>query len=254
MAKGAYSGVGGVARKVKTPYVGVANVARKVKNGYVGVGGVARQFYSGGKPLSEYTEGDVVLIPENGTNVEFYVAKHDYESGLNGAGRTLLVRKAYYNKSAWCSNSSGKYAGSTVDTLLNGTYKSLFSGAVQTAIGTTKIYSVKDYSANAATALERAIFLLSATEYGLYNENNPSAFIKEGSTLSVASTLRSATTSPKNPKWTRTIVFTDLGTAIIVNSSGAYGGSSPTVSNYVHPAFTLPKATMLNPETNVILL
>ena len=40
MAKRAYIGVGGVARKVKQPFVGVANVARKVKSGYIGVGGV----------------------------------------------------------------------------------------------------------------------------------------------------------------------------------------------------------------------
>lgn len=35
-----------------------------------------------------------VKLKENGTLVEFYVAKHDYESGLNGSGRTLIVRKS----------------------------------------------------------------------------------------------------------------------------------------------------------------
>lgn len=47
MATGQYTGVGGVARKVKNDYIGIANVARKVKNGYIGVGGVARKFFSG---------------------------------------------------------------------------------------------------------------------------------------------------------------------------------------------------------------
>lgn len=46
MAKGAYVGVGGVARKVKKIYVGVDGVARKVKKAYVGVNGVARLVYS----------------------------------------------------------------------------------------------------------------------------------------------------------------------------------------------------------------
>lgn len=46
MAKNAYIGVSGVARKVKQPYIGVSGVARKVKSGYIGVSGVARQFFA----------------------------------------------------------------------------------------------------------------------------------------------------------------------------------------------------------------
>lgn len=46
MAKGAYIGVSGKARKIKKMYFGVGGKARKVKKGYIGVGGVARQFFS----------------------------------------------------------------------------------------------------------------------------------------------------------------------------------------------------------------
>lgn len=49
MAKKAYIGVDGVARKIKKGYVGVGDVARKIKKAYVGVGGVARPFWSGGE-------------------------------------------------------------------------------------------------------------------------------------------------------------------------------------------------------------
>ena len=45
MAKKAYVGVNGVARKVSKIYVGVNGVARKVVKGYVGVNGVAKQFW-----------------------------------------------------------------------------------------------------------------------------------------------------------------------------------------------------------------
>ena len=48
MAKGAYIGVNGVARKVTRIYVGVNGVARRVKKAYVGVNGVARLFWSSG--------------------------------------------------------------------------------------------------------------------------------------------------------------------------------------------------------------
>ena len=48
MAKGAYVGVDGVARKIKKGYVGVDSKARKIKKAYVGIGGVARPCWGGG--------------------------------------------------------------------------------------------------------------------------------------------------------------------------------------------------------------
>ena len=48
MAKKAYIGVGGTARKVKKIYIGVGGIARKVKKAYIGVGGVARPCFSEG--------------------------------------------------------------------------------------------------------------------------------------------------------------------------------------------------------------
>lgn len=53
MAKKAYLGVDGTARKVKSTYVGVHGLARKVKKAYVGIGGVARPFF-GGDGLVKY--------------------------------------------------------------------------------------------------------------------------------------------------------------------------------------------------------
>lgn len=53
-----------------------------------------------GTPLSDIPEGTLVKINESGSPVEFYVAKHDYETGLNGAGRTLLVRRYCYDNMA----------------------------------------------------------------------------------------------------------------------------------------------------------
>ena len=50
-----------------------------------------------GIPLSDYEEGALIKLNEGGSPVEFYVSKHDYESGLNGAERTLVVRKAVYD-------------------------------------------------------------------------------------------------------------------------------------------------------------
>ena len=59
MAKKAYIGVGGKARKVKKMYVGAGGVARRIKKAYIGVGGVARpcffeglEYYGTATPLS----------------------------------------------------------------------------------------------------------------------------------------------------------------------------------------------------------
>lgn len=80
MSKNQYVGVSGIARKVKSEYIGVDGVARKVSGGYVGVNGIARQFWPSGIPLSSMPEGSIVKINENGSPVDFYVAKHNYES------------------------------------------------------------------------------------------------------------------------------------------------------------------------------
>lgn len=54
MAKNAYVGVGGKARKVKGIYVGINGKARRVVKGYVGVNGIARQFWPNGKSIGEW--------------------------------------------------------------------------------------------------------------------------------------------------------------------------------------------------------
>ena len=61
-----------------------------------------------GKPLGNFSEGDIIQLNEGGVPVDFYVAKHDYESGLNGAGRTLVVRKDVYDNRAWDSGKIGR--------------------------------------------------------------------------------------------------------------------------------------------------
>ena len=42
-----------------------------------------------GIAIGNLDEGAIITLNENASPVEFYVAKQDYESELNGAGRTL---------------------------------------------------------------------------------------------------------------------------------------------------------------------
>ena len=54
MAKYAYIGVSGIARKIKKMWGGVDGVAHKVKKAWIGVNGVARLFFSGQGATSKY--------------------------------------------------------------------------------------------------------------------------------------------------------------------------------------------------------
>ena len=49
MAKRAYIGVNGVARKIKKGYLGIDGVARRIRKAYIGIGGVARPCWGSGE-------------------------------------------------------------------------------------------------------------------------------------------------------------------------------------------------------------
>lgn len=202
-------------------------------------------------PLSELAEGALVSIMEDGVAVPFYLAKHDYESGLNGAGRQLMVRKDCYDKRAWHSSKVNAYASSTIDSWQNGTYKAKFNATVQTMIGTTKFYYTVGGGDGTLTTLERAVFLLSFTELGKspYNSNT------EGTALPIAITLQTVYYNGETiSQWVRTPdkdnigyagYFTRLGDAMYTDCTGY-----PTNDVYSRPCFTLPADALVDPTPN----
>lgn len=125
--------------------------------------------------LSDIAEGETVLMDEGSNVAEFIVAKHDYESELNGAGRTLLVRRyAAARGMAWNTSYYSTYADSSINDWLNGTYLDGFSSAQKASIGKTTFYytpgfSSTDFSSGSSkvSTLSRSVFLLSAYEIGL---------------------------------------------------------------------------------------
>ena len=211
----------------------------------MGVGGVARQFYSGGKALSEYAEGDTVYITESGKSQSFYVAKHNYESGQNGPGRTLLVRTSPHTSTKW-----GYYPRSYYDSSLHvvmSEYLKRFSQPVQTAIGLVKIYCEGYYN-------HCAVFALSAGEFGLLDGSG--GIDMEGSALPIAKTLKMMS----GQKWTRTMPSGSgnpclCGQATQSNVQHMYASyCDPTEIKPARPAFTLGATTQFDPSTNMILL
>lgn len=203
-----------------------------------------------GIPLSDYAEEDIIKLNEGGSPVEFYVAKHDYESALNGAGRTLVVRKDCYGQRAWDSGSVNAYATSDLDAWFNGTYKAMLDPAIQTAIGTTKFYYTPGNWTTAVSTLERAVFALSLTELG----QSHTAVNTEGSALPIASTLRIACQSGSaTTQWTRTPVPSNHSNVCSLSSGGNLNFIICGSSSGSRPCFTLPSTLLFNPDTNEVV-
>ena len=205
---------------------------------------------STGKQLSDYVEGDIVKINENGTSVEFYIAKHDYESSLNGSGRTLVVRKDTYDDRVWDSGNVNAYASSDLDSWFNSTYKNMLDADIRSLIGTTKIRYTPGNGNWTVGTLERDIFALSFTELG----QSDSYANMEGSALPIASTLRIAYQGGNaTTQWTRSPY---TGSFRSVWGLGSYGFSSHDDCDYSYgsrPVFTLPSTTKFDPDTNVVI-
>lgn len=198
--------------------------------------------------LGNKSTGSIIKLKENGTLVDFYVAKHDYESSLNGAGRTLVVRKDVYDQRQWHSSNVNAYASSTIDSWLNSTYKNLLDADIRSLIGTTKIrYTPGNGNWNVST-LERSVFLLSLTELG---ESHTYANT-EGSALPIASTLKIAyQNGSPTYQWTRSPYtnYTSVAWRLLSDGNISNHGCAGTYGS--RPAFTLPSSLYVSDDGSV---
>lgn len=210
------------------------------------VGGARASAPVVGIRLGDIAEGQLVKLLENGTAVEFYVAKHDYESGLNGAGRTLVVRKDCYDSRQWHSPNVNAYASSAIDSWLNGTYKNLLDADIRGVIGTTKIKYTPGNGNNTVGTLERAIFLLSVTELG----ETAGHANTEGSALEIASSLQIAYMNGSScAQWTRSPNTSNTYLAYYLSSTGSVNSGSCSSAYGSRPCFTFPSGALFDEET-----
>ena len=198
--------------------------------------------------LGNKSVGSIVKLKENGVLVDFYVAKHDYENGLNGSGRTLVVRKDCYDTRQWHTSNVNAYATSAIDTWLNSTYKNLLDADIRGVIGTTKIKYTPGNGNTTVGTLERAIFLLSVTELG----KTASYANTEGTALSIASSLQIAYLNGSAVvQWTRSPSTSGTYYACFLNASGNVGNNSCHNTYGSRPAFTLPSTLSVSDDGSV---
>ena len=204
------------------------------------------------KQLSNYAEGDIVKIIENGSPVEFYVGKHNYESVLNGTGRTLVVRKDCYDYRAWHSSNVNAWATCSMRSWLNSTYLNMLDADIRSLIGTTKYYYTPGNGNWSVTTRSDAVFLLSAYELG--ESASASFFNNEGTTLPNATNYQTANMNGSAVlQWTRSPYTSNTSSAIFLYLTG-YAYYAPCIrTDGSRPVFTLPSSTKFDPDTNIII-
>ena len=189
--------------------------------------------------VSSFAEGSTIYLPEGGTMRPYVFSKHNYESGLNGNGRTLIRRKyTLATPIAWGTAGNNAYANNTLDTYLNTTHKSLFPAELQAAMGQTSFRYTPGGGAWTVGTLSRSMFVLSGTEYGLALAGSMNV---EGSALPNAATLRLATDEAGGTRhhYTRSPVL-NTANAFTITTAGALQGQAAQATAYILPAFTLP--------------
>jgi len=215
-----------------------------------------------------------VYLMEGSTKVKFYVLAHNYESGLNGKGRTLFCRESpatsgvhnVSKRDTYLVNNSGE------DTWYKNTYVNKFSEEVRNLIGMTKYaghyvryYDHSSTGGGNGIALDgdtykSSFFPISAAEVG-------ASGYSDGSALSSAAISRigSIRTRYGSGIWTRSpymrITYTDGShwpeTYYYANSvyiASASGSSVTTAegtygSSYGYlPCFTLPETLYIDKD------
>lgn len=192
--------------------------------------------------LKNVSEGSIVQLIENGKPEDFFVAKHNYEEGLNGRGRTLLLRKNLWNPAIWNNSNRNEYAGGSLDSYLNTdttAYKKSFDSKMQAAMGTTKIPCTIGGGDPTVATLQRSVFVLSATELG----KTESWVNVEGSVLPNVSLYQRLS----ELQWTRS-PNKDTTNQAAGLSNNTLQTVMCTASPRIRPAFTLPEDFEIAPE------
>lgn len=162
-----------------------------------------------------------VYLMEGSSKVKFYALSHNYESGLNGKGRTLFCRESPAGSGTHTTSAKENYRvdSNNEDAWYKNTYVNKFSGEVQKLIGMTKyigqyVHMTYTQTGNPSKAVldgdtyESSFFPLSTAEVGGSN-------FSDGSALSSAAISRLANilTRYGNGIWTRSPSMTNTGTS-----------------------------------------
>ena len=233
--------INGTSYDIKSGRTLVGGIGYDIKKGRTLIGGTGYDIKFG-TPVAELAEGTIIKINESGSPVEFYVAKHNYESELNGLGRTLVVRKDCHSTRPFTSQDNNHFPTSLLCDWLNETYIGLLDSGVQAAI-TATTFKVWVSSIQVTTA-EKKIFLLSATELGYVRSSSQIEFAYvEGEKLDISDLLTPANLNGEAVRqWTRSNVSGHPYYICVNNADGDFGRAPNSMTTIgVRPIFALPE-------------
>lgn len=209
----------------------VGGTGYKIKKGRTLIGGTGYDI-TFGTPLGSIQEGQVIQIHENGVAVDYFVARHNYEAGLNGNGGTLVFRKPSAGEVVWDSGGAS-YSESEIDAWLNTTFLNRLSLGAINAIRATKIESAPASSWQ-ASVIERKIFLPSLLELGGSDNNAPI----EGEAIP-ASSLIIDNGEFGSVFWTRSNMDNEPYMAFMMSTEGVVVERDKGAGEKVRPMFVL---------------
>ena len=183
--------------------------------------------------LGDIPIGSTLYSEENGTQVSFVVAEHNYENELNDQALTLLVREtAFPSGMQWNTTAVNSYADSSIDDWLNTDYKGTLYSSMQNIIAQTVFPYTPGNGNYVVSELTREVFLLSATELGL-----------ESSVVNIEGSQIPLNLLTGNTQLTRSPQLNVNNRIIAIGHSGNQVPQSPTVLTQFKPAFCIPSDT-----------
>ena len=214
-----------------------------------------------------------VCLMEGSTKVKFYVLAHNYESGLNGKGRTLFCRESPAGSGTHTTSAKEDYRvySNNEDAWYKNTYVNKFSGEVRKLIGMTKyigqyVYMTYTQSGNptgnaeiCSETYESSFFPLSTAEVALRAFADGSALssaaisrigsirTRYGSGIWTRSPSRvlTGTNSTGFPKYyyANSVYIASASGSSVTTAEGSYGSSY----GYL-PCFTLPETLYIDKD------
>lgn len=201
---------------------------------------------------SDATTEQIIMLPEQGVPVKFILLKHDYEN----SGRSLVLRKACYNKVQWANNTTTKgYGTCYLDSWMNEAFLNVLDEDIQNQITEVNIPSVVNSGSGnnpLLSTISRKVFALSLTEYGKTSIYT----LIEGTALpffSSNSKLIAYLNGVANEHWTRSRMLFDnptefSGNSFVIKENGEDTVPSGMKENATRPAFTLPPDMLFVPN------
>lgn len=214
-----------------------------------------------------------VCLMEGSTKVKFYVLAHNYESGLNGKGRTLFCRESPAGSGTHTTSAKEDYRvySNNEDAWYKNTYVNKFSGEVRKLIGMTKyigqyVHMTYTQSGNPtgnaeirSETYESSFFPLSTAEVALRAFADGSALssaaisrigsirTRYGSGIWTRSPSRvlTGTNSTGFPKYyyANSVYIASASGSSVTTAEGSYGSSY----GYL-PCFTLPETLYIDKD------